>query len=215
MTCFSSGGNLTTSISDHFSQFSQLDIFDQIKGNKKVKFGRNWRTFNKNEFKDELSSSNWDDVSSPHIDTDTSVLNFYKKIEKLLDEMAPVKRLSKKEIGLQQRPWITPEILTTMYERDKLYSEFLDDKNPTSREEKHKIFKIKRNSVTTQLRKARKGYFNVYLKKTKTMLRKHGRVSETLSMYLRNRLLTLTNLLKTAKKLPILRKWLTSSTISI
>ena len=65
MTCFSSGGNLTTSISDHFSQFSQLDIFEKIKGKKHVKFGRNWRTFNKNEFKDELSSSNWDNVSSP------------------------------------------------------------------------------------------------------------------------------------------------------
>ena len=57
ITCFSSGGNLTTSISDHFSQFSQLDIFDKIQENKKVQFGRNWRAFNKHEFKDELSSS--------------------------------------------------------------------------------------------------------------------------------------------------------------
>ena len=38
--------------------------------------------------------------------------NFYFKIEKLLDEMAPVKKLTKKEISLQQRPWITPDILT-------------------------------------------------------------------------------------------------------
>ena len=35
LTCFSSGGNLTTSISDHFSQFSQLDIFDKIKEKRK------------------------------------------------------------------------------------------------------------------------------------------------------------------------------------
>ena len=56
-----------------------------------MQFGRNWRAFNK------------------------------QIIDKLLDEMAPVKRLSQKENGLKQRPWITPEILTSMYERDKLY----------------------------------------------------------------------------------------------
>ena len=103
--------------------------------------------------------------------------------------MAPVKRLSNKEIGLQQRPWITPEILSSMYERDKLYKDFLDEKDPSSREEKHKIFKIKRNSVTSQLRKARKGYFNAFFEENQNNVKKHGRVSETLSMYLRNLLL--------------------------
>ena len=48
----SSGGNLTTSISDHFSQFSQLDLFDKMDKKHQVKYGRNWRIFNKNEFKD-------------------------------------------------------------------------------------------------------------------------------------------------------------------
>ena len=93
--------------------------------------------------------------------------------------MAPVKRLSQKENGLKQRPWITPEILTSMYERDKLYTEFLDDKYPSSREEKHKIYKIKRNSVTSQLRKARKCYFNAFFEENKNNAKKHGRVFET------------------------------------
>ncbi len=144
VTCFSNGGNITSSISDHFSQFTQLNIFEKQHENNTVKYGRNWRIFNKNEFKDELISSNWDDVSSPHINTNTSVTNFYKKNEKLLDEMAPVKKLSKKEIGLKQRPWITPVILTSMYERDMLYKDFSADDNPFSRDEKHKVFKTKR-----------------------------------------------------------------------
>ncbi len=69
---YSSGGNLTTSISDHFSQFAQIDIFDNICIKAKTKYGRNWRIFNKNEFKNELNSCTWDDVSSPNIDTNTS-----------------------------------------------------------------------------------------------------------------------------------------------
>ena len=63
----------------------------------------------------------------PHIDTNTSVSNFYFKIETLLDEMAPLKKLTKKEIGIQQRPWITPDIIAAINERNKLYKEFLEE----------------------------------------------------------------------------------------
>ena len=56
-----------------------------------------------------------------HLDTNTSVSNFYFKIETLLDEMVPLKKLIKKEIGLQQRPWITPDIIAAINERNKLY----------------------------------------------------------------------------------------------
>ena len=44
--------------------------------------------------------------------------------------MAPVKTLTKKEIGLQQRPWITPDILAAINERNKLYKEFIEEKSP-------------------------------------------------------------------------------------
>lgn len=56
--------------------------------------------------------------------------NIYFKIEKLLDEMAPVKKLTKNEIGLQQRPWITPDILAAINERNNLYKEFIEEKSP-------------------------------------------------------------------------------------
>ena len=162
LSCLSSGGNLTTSISDHFCQFAQIDVFDREQEKKITKFGRNWRIFNKNEFAEELDKSSWDDVSSPHIDTNTSVVNFYSKIEKLLNEMAPVKKLSRKEIGLQQRPWITADILSAINEKNKLHKEFVEERNPTVRNEKHKQFKTKRNRVTSQLRKAKKAYYTQF-----------------------------------------------------
>ena len=65
LSSFSSGGNLTTSISDNFGQFAQLDIFKSAQKENKTAFGRNWRVFNKNEFKEELEKSSWDDVTSP------------------------------------------------------------------------------------------------------------------------------------------------------
>ena len=110
-------------MSDHFGQFSQIDIFKTALREKKTRFGRNWRIFNKTEFKEELKKSSWDNVTSPHIDTCTSVSNFYFKIEKLLDEMAPVKKL-------------TPDILAAIYERNKLYKEFIEEKSPDSKIDK-------------------------------------------------------------------------------
>ena len=44
--------------------------------------------------------------------------------------MSPVKKLTKKETGLQQRPWIAPDIMTAINERNKLYKEFLEDNCP-------------------------------------------------------------------------------------
>ena len=131
------------------------------------KFGRNWRIFKNNEFKEELEKSSWDNVTSPHIDTNTSVSNFHFKIETLLDEMAPVKRLTKKEIGLQQRPWITPDIMSDINERNKLYKEFIEEKSPDSKIDKYNTYKAKRNLVTSRLRKAEKDFHTAFFEENK------------------------------------------------
>ena len=93
--------------------------------------------------------------------------------------MAPVKKLTKKEIGLQQRPWITPDILAAINERDKFYKEFLKEKGPDLKMEKHNKYKTKRNLVTSRLRKAKKDFYNAFLRKTKITLKRHGKVSGT------------------------------------
>ena len=38
ITCFSTGGNITTSISDHFPQFCQLNIFETAERDKSFKY---------------------------------------------------------------------------------------------------------------------------------------------------------------------------------
>jgi hypothetical protein len=67
LACSSKEGNITTSISDHFIQFSQLDIFDPPPRNynKETKSKRNWSIFNKREFSEELPNTNWDELKNP------------------------------------------------------------------------------------------------------------------------------------------------------
>ena len=73
--------------------------------------------------------------------------------------MAPVKKMTRREIGLQERPWIDQTILVAMLERNNLHKDFLKEKGPILRQEKHQFYKIKINLVTSQLRKATKGVF--------------------------------------------------------
>jgi len=58
--------------------------------------------------------------------------------------MASLKKLSKKEIGLKQSPWITFG-LTSMKDRDYLYRMHINEKNREEKARYHSLFKSKRN----------------------------------------------------------------------
>ena len=59
ITCHSLGGNLTSSISAHFLQFSQIDILETCATRKNVNYARDYHNFNKREFNEELNSTDW------------------------------------------------------------------------------------------------------------------------------------------------------------
>ena len=150
LACSSKGGNITTAISDHLIQFSQLDLFDtNTNSTKETKSKRDWTVFNKREFSDEIDKISWDDLRDPNIDTNQSFSNFYNKVTHLLDEMAPYKKLTKKDTALQQKPWITRGILTSMTKRDIFYKDFATEKDPTKKARLGHIYKSYRNLIVT------------------------------------------------------------------
>ena len=125
--CNSEGGNITSGISDHFLQFSICDIFGKLPNKEKGhKFKRNYRNFKQAEFLEELNNLDWSDVMNEEFDINTSFENFYSKIESLLNVMAPVKKQTKREKRLGQRPWITKGILKSMEIRDLLYNKLTE-----------------------------------------------------------------------------------------
>ena len=93
-------------------QFAKLDIFDSQNLNyKNQKPVRNWKNFSKREFQEELLKINWKTAIPSNIDANASTQVFYEKITKLLDEMAPFKKPTKKEVKLRQSPWITLSLI--------------------------------------------------------------------------------------------------------
>ena len=56
-----------------------------------------------------------------------------------------LKKLTRKEKRLLERPWITSGILASMRTRDLLHSEFLKEKSPNIRQNRFKLYKAKKN----------------------------------------------------------------------
>ena len=123
-------GNLTCKISDHFPQFSIFQNFNCTEKPKTPKFGRSFRNFNENEFLLVLNRIDWDKIFGNITCPDQLMDRFLKTLNEVLDIMAPVKKLSKKEASLKMKPWITKGIITSIKVRDKLYKKYMITKTP-------------------------------------------------------------------------------------
>ena len=63
---------------------------------KKSKYARNFRNVNKREFGEELANIDWAGIIDETSDADQSYSIFYKKIEGILDIMAPYRKMTQK-----------------------------------------------------------------------------------------------------------------------
>ena len=142
-----------------------------------MRFGRNFRNFKNNEFQEYLSKIDWE-VNFHNKNTDHCIDFLIKNIERLLDEMAPMKRLSNRDIGLKQRPWICHDILDIMRDRDKFNKKYAREINPGRKEVIFRIYKSKRNHVVQLIRSSKRKYYAEYFEnKIKTIQRRFGRES--------------------------------------
>ena len=104
-----------------------------------------------------MSLTNWDEILLINENDPNMVLNnFHQHINYLLDEFAPYKKLSKKDLKLKSKPWINNLILNQMNIRDNLlhkYSKMKNKDNVTAiiiyddyKKIRNKITKLKRDS---------------------------------------------------------------------
>jgi len=83
-----------------------------------------------------------------------------------------LKRLTQKEKGLIERPWITSGILKSIQSRDKYYDEFSRETNERIKVTKYEIFKRKRNKITSLTRLSKKEYYSNYFLEHQSNLKK-------------------------------------------
>ena len=164
------GGNIVTSISDHYPQFSFLDICKSESNCPKMKKARTYYNFNHDEFKNELLNINWQNIFDNN-NAEESLNIFVRTIENVLNEMAPVKTLTQKELKSENKPWITTGLLKSIKNRDKLHKQYLTEKSEIRKKHLYEKFKIKRNLIITLLRIAKTDYYTQYFLENKSNIK--------------------------------------------
>ena len=167
----SNGGNITSSISDHFPQFCTLNIFEKIHKRNNVRYGRSFKNFNQNEFETELKNIKWGPLFY-NKNCDENFTTFFHTIEHLLDEMAPVRRLTRKEIDLLSRPWITNGILKSIKDRNCTHRHFIKEKDKEKKKEIFKSYKSKRNLIKILIRQSKRNYYITFFEEHKADMKK-------------------------------------------
>lgn len=114
------------------------------------------------------------------MNSNTSCHKFYNEITKLLDEMAPYKKLTKKELSLKQKPWISPGILKSMTVRDKLYMDFTIQSDQDRKEAIFKRYKKYRNMIISLIRKNKKKHYSDFFLEHNANIKKPGKESGSL-----------------------------------
>ena len=111
---------------------------------------------------------NWDEVCSlNNNDPNISCKKFIDTITFYLDEYAPYRKLSKKEVELLEKPWITSEILNKCHERDLLLKTISKEKDPIKLSDLKNKFKAIRNEITKDKRKGKKLHYEAYFQSNK------------------------------------------------
>ena len=162
-------GNLVTKISDHFPQFL---IIEDLKVNYASLnyYKHDYSHFCEETFVDEVSHLDFSSIYNCNLNTNGKFDLFYDQIDSVCKKHVPDKRLSKKEVKISSKPWITREIFAKMQYRDKLCSKLLKSKQPDPN--LHYLYTKFRNRVVKDLKDSKSTYFNQYFSLNKYNMQK-------------------------------------------
>ena len=158
--------NLTVQLSDHLFQFTILEDFykDLTPKNSKI-YERNFKNFSEQEFNDTMAITDWSNILKlDQNDPNVSMNSLHHYVNNLLDICAPYKKLSKKEIKLKSKPWISIKI-QSLKKRDKLLTKFSKHKkNSQLATNIYNEYKIIRNNITKMKRDSKMDYYKKFFR---------------------------------------------------
>ena len=153
-------GNITFSISDHLAQFLIIPIDYMVHNHNNNVYKRSMKNLDKEDFILDLLEVDWKStIKIDNNDPNYSFNEFEKKLNSIIDRHMPLKKLTRKEISHQQKPWITPGLKNSIKRREALYKKFIKAKNIDIKNEYHVRYKNLRNHIVTLSRNSKKIYF--------------------------------------------------------
>ena len=95
-------------------------------------------------------------------DPNYSFNTFESSINTIIDKYIPLKKLTKKDIELQSKPWITRGIRNSIERREKNYKKFIKAKDKNIKVEYHNQYKELRNKIVNLCRESKKLHYQNY-----------------------------------------------------
>ena len=126
-------GNLLCQLADLLLQFFVLrDFRVSYRSKHEQIFKRNYRLFNNNEFEKEINQIDWKTLFDSH-DINLCFQNFLHIVICVFGDHAPIKKFSKKEKSLIDKPWIDNYLRHLMRVRDACFMKYCRAKKATER----------------------------------------------------------------------------------
>ena len=115
-------GNLICDITDHFPIFLILNKLACTSSNPKI-YRKDYSDFNEAMLFEEVRMINWGDVLPETEDVNLIFESFHiNKLSNIINRHAPLRKLSKKEIRIEVKPWITNGIRVSIAKNNNCIS---------------------------------------------------------------------------------------------
>ena len=153
-------------MADHFSQFLILKKLNIIHKDSAF-YTYDYSNFDKDNFVSDFTKVNWNENKNiTPGDVNAKFYNFYDKVSICVKKHVPFVKLSRKQLSLRAKPWITVRIESMMAKRDRYLRKF----NRTHSLDMEYLYKKFRNKVEvrkSEVRKSKSEYYAEYLQSIK------------------------------------------------
>ena len=148
---------LVYDLSDHLPNFLIFNKFSSLPSNVKI-FKRDYSKFDQQAFISEIQLIDWETIFASNNSACNMFKSFYFKISSIINKHIPVKQLSRREVKLKSKPWISKALRKSIQIKNNYYKKYLKTKSTYY----HTKFKLYRNKLNHLLKISKKQYYNEY-----------------------------------------------------
>ena len=150
-------GNLLETISDHLPNF--MIIPDYLKSELKIKYKkRDYSKFNEQDYIADLLNYQIIQKINNSENTSQKYDIFCKHLNSTIDKHAPQRYLTKNEMAIKTKPWLTKGILKSINRRIQYYKKFMS----TNNQKWYDLYKIYRDKINHLIRNSKSNYYKKY-----------------------------------------------------
>ena len=145
-------GNIIYDLTDHLPNFLIVNEINILSDSKDKIYKQDYSNLNV------FALIQWQDAFRESQNVNQLFEVFFSECSRIVNKHLPLKKLSRKEVKFNSKPWITKALQKSIKHKDILYRQFIRTKSSHS----HFKYKIYRNKLVGLLRLSKKLYYRNY-----------------------------------------------------